>query len=65
MKKQLKKKNVYNDDDDFDLADCFPSNYTQSSSNSRPIQQSQSQSQSQSQTQEEKPQPTKHKYYFI
>ena len=62
MKKQLKKKNVYdNDDDDFDYSDYLPSNYFNTPPASRNIQQSQPQ-----QEQEEKQKiSSKPKYCFV
>ena len=68
MKKQLKKKNVYDDDDDdFDFPDYFPSHYSSSIPASRSVQsQPQPQTQPPTQTQEEKSATvTKPKYCFI
>ena len=66
MKKHLKKKNVY-DDDDFDYSDYLPPHYPSPFPTTRVPPQPQYQRQEQEETEKEPPKalPSKPKYYFI
>ena len=63
MKKQLKKKNVY-DDDDFDYPPYIPPQYSHPFPATRPSQQQQQQQQQQEE-EEETPANNKPKYCFL
>jgi hypothetical protein len=62
MKKQLKKKNVY-DDDDFDYSDYLPPHYPYTYTSTRNIQQPQQHHQEEEEEKEKT--PTKPKYCFV
>ena len=66
MKKHLKKKTVY-DDDDLDYSDYLPPHYSSPFSTTRVPPQPQYQRQVQEETEKEQPkaQPTKPKYCFV
>jgi hypothetical protein len=64
MKKQLKKKNVF-DNDDFDYSDYLPPHYPYTSPAPRNLQQSQQQQYQEEQEEEKEKAPSKPKYCFI
>ena len=66
MKKQLKKKNVF-DNDDFDYSDCLPPHYSSPFPTTRVPPQPQYQRQEQEETEKEQPTapPSKPKYCYI
>ena len=66
MKKHLKKKNVY-DDDDLDYSDYLPPHYPSAFPNPRVPSQPQYQRQEQEETEKEQPKapPSKPKYCFV
>ena len=63
MKKQLKKKNVY-DDDDLDYSDYLPPHYSSPFPTSRVPPQPQQYQQEETQEEAQKP-PSKPKYFFV
>ena len=65
MKKHLKKRNDYDDDDTFDLPDYHTPRYTYTSSTSRPISEQPKQEQHQQQSQQEEEKAARPKYCFV
>ena len=65
MKKHLKKRNDYDDDDTFDLPDYHTPRYTYASSTPRPISEQPKQEQHQQQSQQEEEKAARPKYCFV